>query len=88
MILKVKKPDFLGESMWDFRYEGKKLPAKLLDDAWLKSFRNGEVTLHPGDALKGMVEVETKYGIEREVIATHHNIVKVEEIIHDHKAPA
>ncbi len=82
MILKVKKPDFLGDSMWDFRYEGKKLQAKVDDLDWMKSFRAGEVGLRPGDALRGMVEVETRYGHEKEVIATHHKILKVQEIIH------
>jgi len=86
MILKIKKPDFLGESMWDFRHEGKKLPAKVLDESWLKSFRDGEVTLRPGDALRGMVEVATKYGNDTEVIATHYKILKVEGIL-PHSAP-
>lgn len=81
MILCIKKPDFLGDSMWDFRHEGKKLPAKILDDQWMKSFREGDVTLRPGDAIRGRVEVATKYGTDTEVIATHYKILKVEEIL-------
>jgi hypothetical protein len=81
MILKVKKPDFLGDSMWDFRYEGKKLVAKVLDTGWLKQFHDGEVILRPGDALRGMVEVQTKYGQGKEVIAVHHRVTKVDKII-------
>lgn len=81
MILKVKKPDFLGDSMWDFRYEGKKLVAKVQDDGWLKQFHDGEVVLRPGDAIRGMIEVQTKYGQDKEVIATHHRVIKVDEII-------
>ena len=30
MILKVKKPDFLGESKWEFKYDGKIVEAKML----------------------------------------------------------
>ena len=30
MILKVKKPDYLGESKWDFRHGGRSFPAKIL----------------------------------------------------------
>lgn len=81
MILKVKKPDFLGDSMWDFRYEGKKLAAKVQDTDWLKQFHNGEVLLRPGDALRGLVEIQTKYGQDEEVIAIHHRVLKVEEVI-------
>jgi hypothetical protein len=81
MILKVKKPDFLGDSMWDFRYEGKRLTAKVLDDSWLKRFHDGEVVLRPGDALRGQVDVETRYGRDKEVIVIHHRVTKVDEII-------
>ena len=29
MILKVKKPDYLGQSMWEFKHEGKPYSAQL-----------------------------------------------------------
>jgi hypothetical protein len=37
MILKVKKPDFLGESMWEFRYEGRVIPVKITDSVLAQS---------------------------------------------------
>lgn len=87
MILKVKKPDFLGDSMWDFRYEGKRLVAKVQDDLWLRRFHDGDIVLRPGDALRGMVEVQTKYGQDKEVIAIHHRVIKVDEVIPRGRAP-
>ncbi len=81
MILKVKKPDFLGDSMWDFRYEGKRLGAKVQDTNWLKQFHDGEVVLRPGDAIRGTVEVQTKYGQDNEVIAVHHKVIKIYEVM-------
>ena len=81
MILKVKKPDFLGDSMWDFRWDGKKLPAKVLDSGWLAEFHRGNVTLHPGDALDVAVEEIVKYGYDQEVLATHYKINLVRRII-------
>ncbi len=81
MILKVKKPDFLGDSMWDFRYEGKRLGAKVQDTNWLKQFHDGEVVLRPGDAIRGTVEVQTKYGQDNEVIAVHHKVIKIDEVM-------
>ena len=82
MILKVKRPDLLGDSMWDFRYQGKKLPAKVLDVVWMEQFRRGEIPLRPGDAIHGLVETETKYGQDLEVIAVHYKILTVHEIKH------
>ncbi len=40
MILKVKKPDYLGESKWEFRHEKKKIEAKIIDSNWIKIFRS------------------------------------------------
>ena len=34
-ILKVKKPDYLGFSMWLFKYQGRSIDVKILDDEWL-----------------------------------------------------
>jgi hypothetical protein len=66
----------------DFRYEGRKIPAKVSDAAWMEEFRRGDIPLRPGDALRGMVEIETKYGLDQEVIVVHYKILKVEEIKH------
>jgi hypothetical protein len=82
MILKVKRPDFLGDSMWEFRHEGKKFPAKVMDVDWLRSFKSRQIVLQPGDAIRGTVEIETRYGQDQEVIATHYRILKVEQIEH------
>jgi hypothetical protein len=81
MLLKVKKPDFLGSSMWDFRFEGRPLPAKVLDVEWLKQFRNGHIGLRPGDALDVAAEEEVHYGFDGEVLATHHRVVVVRGVV-------
>lgn len=80
MILKVKKPDFLGDSKWEFVHEHG-LEAKMLDYEWLERFRNGEITLLPGSALRARVQVDVAYGIEREVVSRSHTIIKVLEVI-------
>jgi hypothetical protein len=46
-----------------------------------RRFHSRELSLHPGDALRGEVEVETKYGSDGEVIAVHHRILQVREIL-------
>jgi len=81
MIVKVKKPDFLGESQWEFHYDGKVLSAKILDAQWLLNFQEGKIPLSPGDAVRASVKTDVLYGHDREVIATHHAITKVLEVI-------
>lgn len=81
MILKVKRPDFLGDSKWEFRYDKKPVIAKIADEKWLADYRAGKETLKPGDALKAEVETTVKYGFEGDVIDTQHTILTVIEII-------
>ena len=81
LILKVKKPDFLGDSMWDFRYDNKKLTAKVADLKWLQDFHQSTVTLHPGDALDVAAEETVKYGYDQEVLATHYKVIQVRAVI-------
>lgn len=81
LILKVKKPDFLGDSMWEFRFAGRKLDAKVIDDKWLSEFHQGNVTLHPGDALDVAAEETIKYGYDQEVLATHYRVLQVRTVI-------
>jgi hypothetical protein len=81
MILKVKKPDYLGESKWEFRHERKKIEAKITDLQWLQLFRSRKIDLRPGDALKVEVEVETRYDLNGEVISIQYTIFNVVEVI-------
>jgi hypothetical protein len=81
MVLMVKKPDFLGDSMWDFRHEGKRIPARVLDTNWLDSFRRGAVALRSGDALRAWVEIQTNIGTDQEVLGTHYRVLRVLEVI-------
>jgi hypothetical protein len=81
MILKIKKPDYLGDSKWEFRHRKEAINAKISDVDWLTKFRNREITLKPGDSIRGMVSIEVKYDYDREVTAINHNILKVIEVI-------
>ena len=81
MILKVKKPDYLGESMWDFKYEGRSIQGKILDVNWLAKFQNREIDVRPQDALRAKVRIVAHYSYEGEVIDTDYFILEVLEII-------
>jgi hypothetical protein len=80
MILRVKKPDFLSESKWEFVHEHV-LEAKMLDFEWLVQFRNGDVILLPGSAIRARVQVDVTYGVERDVVSRSYSILKVIEVI-------
>ena len=40
MILKIKKPDYLGDSKWEFRHRRETINARIIDNDWLAQFRN------------------------------------------------
>ena len=81
LILKVKKPDYLGQSMWEFRYEGHSIIAKILDVGWLNQFQNREFDVRPQDALRVHAQAEAHYGHDGELIKVEYTILRVLEII-------
>lgn len=83
MLLRVKKPDFLGDSMWDVQYKRKTIQIKILDFEWLGRFKAREIDLLPGDSIRAIVETALHYGYDRSIIAQHFNVIKVLEIIKD-----
>lgn len=81
MIFKVKKPDYLGESKWELKHENRTIPVKIADTDWLDDFQNRKIDIRPGDSLRAMVHLETKYGYDLDVISINHTITKVIEVI-------
>lgn len=81
MLLKVKKPDYLSESMWDFRHGTSTISASILDKEWLEKFQSRKVDVRPQDYIRARVEISHKYDQDGELIATHYNILKVIEVI-------
>lgn len=80
-ILMVRRPDFLGETKWDFRFEKRSLSAKVADTAWLAEFHAAKVDVRPGDALRVKIKETTAYDKRGEVIKEEIEVVKVLEII-------
>ena len=83
MILRVKKPDYLGESKWDFRHETKIITAKILDAEWLKRFQARSIDVRPGDSIRAEVVTSVMYGYDNEVIDTHYTLIRIIEVIRD-----
>ncbi len=68
LIMKVKKADFLGDSMWDFRFGDRTIPVKISDKEWLDKFQENKVSIQPGDAIRGLVKMEcTPLELEKDI---------------------
>lgn len=81
LILKVKKPDYLGESKWQFRHGNRTIDIKVNDLEWLKEFRERKFFISPGDAIKAQVKTVEKYDFAGELISTQFTLQKVIEVI-------
>lgn len=81
MIIKVKKPDYLGTSQWQFLHEGHVIDAKILHAEWLDDFQGKRVKVNPGDALRVKSIRHTQYGHDNEIVHTKFDIIKVIEVI-------
>jgi hypothetical protein len=80
LLLKVKKPDFLGESKWEFVHE-RALDASIADEIWLARFHARLEPVSPGDALDAKVETIARYDAEGAVVSITHTILKVNGVI-------
>jgi hypothetical protein len=81
MILKVKRPDYLGESRWDFKFGDHPFQAKISDANWLADFQARKVDVRPGDALRAKVRQIINYGYDAEVVSESHEVLEILEII-------
>lgn len=77
MILLVKKPDYLGNSRWEFRHGASPIFAHVYDQEWLERFRSGEVILQPGSALHCSVDYTYEYDSTGTLLASRHDVVEV-----------
>ncbi|MBU6338494.1 MAG: hypothetical protein KGQ36_00755 [Rickettsiales bacterium] len=81
MNLVIKKPDYLGVSMWELRHGKTKILAKIEDEKWLSRFQQREIDVRPGDALRCRVKQELYYGFDNELIAQKYIITTVEAVL-------
>ena len=81
MVLFVKKPDYLGSSMWEFRHGKRSISAKIEDEKWLDRFQNRGVDVRPGDALKCRVRGELMYGFDNELLEEKHYVEEIYDVL-------
>jgi len=82
MILKVKRPDLLGNAKWQCKHGQQTIPLKIIDMEWLDKFHNADKLVVPGDSLKGTVDVIYVYDKSGNLIKADYTLEKVVDIIH------
>lgn len=87
MILRIKKPDYLGYSMWDVSYNNKIIQVKIMDFEWLHKFQNRKIDIQPGDSILANVETINYYGYDYSLINEHHTVIKVLDVIKNNYYP-
>lgn len=84
MVLQIKKPDYLGDSQWQFRVKDQPaFYAKISDRQWLSDFHNRKIDLRPGDSIKAKVRIETYINHENVIMEQKYEILAVERVIQD-----
>jgi hypothetical protein len=81
IIMQVKKPDYLGKSMWNVYIGNKALFVKILDHEWLNQFQQRQVDVRPGDSIKGHVKTIAKYSIDNTEISITHEVLKIYDVL-------
>lgn len=81
-ILKIKKPDFLGQSKWFLRHQGHQIEAKISDVNWLNSYQDRHQDLQPGDSIKANLNEKTSYGHDGNILHIDYEVTDVLEVIH------
>jgi len=81
LILKIKKPDYLGESKWELKFGRQSIDAKILDDNWLNDFHKRKILTAPGDSLDCNVKQINKYDKKGNLLDTIYEILNIKSII-------
>lgn len=82
-IYLIKKPDFLGDSAWQFKHGKKPITAKILDENWLSNFKSGQTIVKPGDSLRVKVKQEYRYNRNGLLLSETLEILHVINVIHN-----
>ena len=77
LILVIKKPDMIGNSMWEFRHGKTRVIASMSDGGWLQRFHNREIPVFPGDALRCDVKFSHQFDKKGNLVDQKTEITKV-----------
>ena len=81
IILKVRKPDFIGDTQWEFLHGREPIKAKISDEEWIKSYFGGAEIITPGDSLRVKMITTSIYNNNQDLIRSRHVITKVIAVV-------
>lgn len=81
LLLMVKKPDYLGESKWEFRYQERTIEAKILHEDWLHRFQAREIDVRPGDCLRARVRADIRRGFDGAEVSKNYYVLEVLDVV-------
>ncbi len=81
MRLLIRRPDYLGETKWEFRHGKDTIAASILDREWMKRFKTGSITIAAGSALDCTVNYVHVYDKNGILLSVKHEIVEVFKVI-------
>ncbi|MDD2966632.1 MAG: hypothetical protein PHN64_03935 [Desulfovibrionaceae bacterium] len=81
LILMLRKPDFLGETKWEFRLNRRNMPVSIAHKDWLSSYQAGDIDIRPGDGLHVRMKESISYDLNGEVVSEEREIVEVIAVI-------
>jgi hypothetical protein len=82
VILGIRKPDLLGEAMWQFSQVN--ISASISDEEWLRKFHDGRIALYSGDSMRCRVAFTYIYDEGGGLLEQKTEVLKVLEIIRAH----
>ena len=80
-LIKIKRPDFVGEAMWDIILRGHTISAKMEDLGWMEDYQQGLVDMRPNDYLKVRLRTDTTFQGAFGNPQVHYAVVKVLGVI-------
>lgn len=81
MTLLIRKPDMLGNSLWEFKHGKTAINAHIEDEDWMTRYRNGLEPLVPGASMLCDVRYEYEYDKAGALLSASHDIVTVHRIL-------
>jgi hypothetical protein len=81
VILGIRKPDLLGEAMWQFSHGKVNISASISDEEWLRKFHEREIALYSGDSMRCRVLFTYVYDEDGGLLEQKTEVIEVLEII-------
>ena len=81
MILTIRRPDMIGDTMWQFKHGANNVSAPISDRAWIDRYHDREIDIRPGDALRCYVKFTYTYTADGTLEAQRTEVEKIYEVI-------